>query len=68
MTADEISKASRCILVVLAALAVTACGLRGNLDRPEPMWGEPQVDVEESVDEDEDEDERDGHDRFFDDY
>ena len=28
-------------LLVLSALAVTACGLRGNLDRPDPLWGEP---------------------------
>ncbi len=28
-------------LLVLSALAVSACGLRGNLDRPDPLWGAP---------------------------
>jgi predicted small lipoprotein YifL len=28
-------------LAVLGALAVTACGLRGDLDRPPPLWGDP---------------------------
>lgn len=28
------------ILVVLSALAVTACGMRGDLERPPPMWGD----------------------------
>jgi len=35
-------------LVVLSALAVTACGLRGNLDRPDPLWGDPPAAEEES--------------------
>ena len=28
-------------LVILNALAVTACGLRGDLERPDPLWGNP---------------------------
>lgn len=28
------------MLVVLSALAVTACGMRGDLERPPPMWGD----------------------------
>ena len=32
---------SSVILVVLSALAVAACGLRGDLDRPPPLWGDP---------------------------
>jgi len=28
-------------LVLLSSLAVAACGLRGNLDRPDPLWGDP---------------------------
>lgn len=28
-------------LVALSALALAACGLRGNLERPGPLWGDP---------------------------
>ncbi len=28
-------------LVCLAPLALSACGLRGDLERPVPMWGNP---------------------------
>ena len=28
-------------LIILSALAVSACGLQGQLQRPEPLWGEP---------------------------
>jgi len=28
-------------LVVLSALAATACGMRGDLERPPPIWGDP---------------------------
>ena len=28
-------------LVILNALAVSACGLRGDLERPDPLWGNP---------------------------
>lgn len=30
------------ILVSLSALAVAACGLRGDLERPPPLWGNPE--------------------------
>jgi len=29
------------VLTALSALSVTACGLRGDLERPPPMWGDP---------------------------
>ena len=29
------------LAVVLAPLALSACGLRGDLARPMPMWGNP---------------------------
>ncbi|WP_417488363.1 LPS translocon maturation chaperone LptM [Maricaulis sp.] len=35
-------------LVALSALAVAACGLRGNLDRPDPLWGDPPAAEDES--------------------
>jgi predicted small lipoprotein YifL len=32
------------VMVALAALpALTACGLRGGLERPEPLWGNPPI-------------------------
>ena len=49
---------SRLVLLMAAAaatLAVSACGKRGSLDRPDPMWGAPAEDVEaapEGVDDD----------------
>ncbi len=30
----------------VAALALAGCGKRGVLERPDPMWGTPQEDVE----------------------
>ena len=33
---------SSLILILLGTAALSACGLRGDLDRPEPMWGHPQ--------------------------
>jgi len=32
------------VLVTLSALVVTACGLRGELERPPPLWGDPPAD------------------------
>lgn len=29
--------------VMMAALGLSACGLRGDLERPDPLWGEPKV-------------------------
>ncbi|MHA6288926.1 LPS translocon maturation chaperone LptM [Maricaulis sp. CAU 1757] len=49
--------ATRALLLVLTGLAVSACGLRGDLERPEPLWGEPRVDVEERPDENGDDNE-----------
>lgn len=31
----------RIVLAILAASALTACGLRGGLERPVPLWGNP---------------------------
>lgn len=28
-------------LVTLSALTISACGLRGSLERPDPLWGDP---------------------------
>lgn len=36
------------ISLLLSVLALSACGLRGDLERPDPLWGEP---VEETVEE-----------------
>jgi len=30
------------ILILLGTATLSACGLRGDLERPEPMWGHPQ--------------------------
>lgn len=35
-------------LILVSAMAVTACGLRGSLERPPPLWGDPPA--EESSD------------------
>jgi predicted small lipoprotein YifL len=34
-------------LILLCALAVSACGLQGQLQRPDPLWGEPPEAAEE---------------------
>jgi hypothetical protein len=34
-------KRSLAILLPVAALALSACGLKGDLERPVPMWGNP---------------------------
>ncbi len=28
--------------IAMAALSLSACGLRGDLERPEPLWGDPE--------------------------
>ncbi|MEA1943174.1 MAG: argininosuccinate lyase [Pseudomonadota bacterium] len=38
------------VLTALAALSVTACGLRGELERPPPMWGDPPAQDETAED------------------
>jgi len=40
------------LLVSLSALAVAACGLRGDLDRPPPLWGNPEQASDETPDSD----------------
>ncbi|MEE2566331.1 LPS translocon maturation chaperone LptM [Hyphobacterium marinum] len=30
-----------CLVLALGALALAGCGMRGDLDRPPPMWGDP---------------------------
>jgi predicted small lipoprotein YifL len=47
-------RVSQILLVGLSVLALSACGLRGDLERPEPLWGNPtdhsQSDESESED------------------
>lgn len=33
---------SSLLLILLGTATLSACGLRGDLDRPEPLWGHPQ--------------------------
>ncbi|MCW5724752.1 MAG: lipoprotein [Maricaulaceae bacterium] len=48
------------LLILAAAGLLSACGLRGSLERPPPLWGGPQAAIPDSQDaEDEDEDEDD---------
>lgn len=46
------------MLLTVSALALSACGLRGSLDRPPPLWGEPPeaADEAEAADESGDQD------------
>ena len=30
------------ILILLGTASLAGCGLRGDLERPDPMWGHPQ--------------------------
>ena len=34
---------SRLVLALLGAALLSACGLRGELERPEPLWGDPPI-------------------------
>jgi predicted small lipoprotein YifL len=36
------------MLIVLSTLAVSACGLRGTLERPPPMWGDAPEESQEN--------------------
>jgi predicted small lipoprotein YifL len=46
------------VLIMVSAMAVTACGLRGSLERPPPLWGDPPVAEEaETTEHDESDDE-----------
>jgi hypothetical protein len=39
---EEMMKRLACLtLIILGALSDIACGLRGNLERPPPVWGLP---------------------------
>lgn len=53
----KMQRLTQIVLVTLSALAVTACGLRGSLERPPPLWGDPQdhTQSEEAQAEDRDE-------------
>jgi len=45
---------ARLILLAAAAIAavsVGACGKRGTLERPDPMWGAPAADADAAADE-----------------
>jgi predicted small lipoprotein YifL len=35
------TRKSSALILLLGALALSGCGLRGSLERPEPMWGNP---------------------------
>ena len=35
-------RVSQFLLIGLTALAVSACGLRADLERPDPLWGNPE--------------------------
>ncbi len=30
------------LIVIIGGLLVSGCGLRGDLERPPPIWGNPQ--------------------------
>lgn len=44
------------LLACLSALSLSACGNRGALDRPEPLWGQPRDASTEETDGSADED------------
>ncbi|MBO6796607.1 lipoprotein [Maricaulis sp.] len=48
-------RAATFTLVILSTLAVAACGLRGDLERPEPLWGNPADYEQEQRSEEDDE-------------
>ena len=71
MSADETRFPTRLLLAALigaAALGLSGCGLRGNLDRPEPLWGDPQEDVQEDLERDDDDEDEEDDDFFDNDY
>jgi len=40
-----------CLILAIAALGLSACGMRGNLERPPPLWGEPAPEEQSDSDE-----------------
>ncbi|MBI1263724.1 MAG: hypothetical protein GC187_03205 [Alphaproteobacteria bacterium] len=50
----------------LAALALAGCGVRGGLERPAPLWGEPREDGPEATPDDEEDEDEDDDDDFLD--
>ncbi|MEM6627343.1 MAG: hypothetical protein AAF719_11625 [Pseudomonadota bacterium] len=34
----------RIFVALVAGLLAAACGLQGELERPEPLWGDPPID------------------------
>ena len=57
MTAEiKLQRVIGLIVCALAALALTGCGVRGGLERPAPLWGEPDgAQREAATDEEEEE-------------
>jgi|TARA_R110000744_G_scaffold1843_10_gene7088 predicted small lipoprotein YifL len=49
MKENLMKRLSSLILILLGTASLAACGLRGDLERPEPMWGHPQ-DAETAAD------------------
>ncbi|WP_171036329.1 LPS translocon maturation chaperone LptM [Maricaulis alexandrii] len=35
-------KSGAILVLTLTSLGLTGCGLRGELERPDPLWGNPQ--------------------------
>ncbi|MGK0266613.1 MAG: putative small lipoprotein YifL [Maricaulis sp.] len=42
MKESLMKRLSSLILILLGTATLSACGLRSDLDRPEPLWGHPQ--------------------------
>jgi predicted small lipoprotein YifL len=42
------------VLVLVSAMAITACGLRGSLERPPPLWGDAPVEDDADAGSDDD--------------
>jgi len=52
---------SRLLLALAALTAVSACGIKGDLDRPDPLWGSADAirrECQRQIDENEDVDTR----------
>jgi predicted small lipoprotein YifL len=42
MKENMMKRLTSLILILLGTASLSACGLRGDLERPAPMWGHPQ--------------------------